>query len=29
MEIINLFGSKANYLTALHQLEAELYLEEA
>ena len=28
MEIINLFGSKANYLTALHQLEAELYLEE-
>jgi type I restriction enzyme R subunit len=29
MEIINLFGSKANYLTALHHLEAELYLEEA
>jgi len=29
MEIINLFGGKANYLTALHQLEAELYLEEA
>ena len=29
MEIINLFGGKANYLKALHQLEAELYLEEA
>ena len=28
MEIINLFGGKANYLKALHQLEAELYLEE-
>ena len=29
MEIIRLFGSKPNYLSALHHLEDELYLEEA